>query len=458
MDKIAFIGAGSFEFTRALVRDLLTFPRLRNLTLCLMDIDAERLKFTRRGVERLVQAFGASVRIETTLDRQQALRDADAVLTTILVGSTQIWRHDIEIPQKYGVDINVGDTRGPAGIFRFLRTFPVMLDIVRDMERLCPHAVLLNYTNPMAMLVSALSRASSITVVGLCHSVQRTAKMLARWLGASLEEMDYQVAGINHLAWFLTLRWRGEDAYPRLREVILSHPDIYNEEIARNETFLHLGYYPTESSGHHSEYVWWYRKRPDLIEKISQGTGWNPGEHAFILKRYLQREGTWKEEIRAELARPLKEQDLQRGDEYAAGILHALAGGGMFRFYGNVPNTHLIPNLPFGACVEVPIVVDRSGFHPLYVGELPPPVALLTRMNSEIEELAVQAALEGDPVKVFHAIAHDPLTAAVLSLEEIRRMVNELFAVHRPYLPQFTKHRVDLEDIGPHRYSIPSHR
>ena len=452
MEKIAFIGAGSFEFTRGLVRDLLTYPRLRRVTLSLMDIDPERLEFSRRAVVHLVEAFGADARVEATLHRQQALEGADVVLTTILVGSTQVWRHDIEIPKKYGVDINVGDTRGPAGIFRFLRTLPVMLDIVQDMERLCPRAVLLNYTNPMALLVGALSRLTSIRIVGLCHSVQRTARMLARWIGAPLEEIDYTAAGINHLAWFLTFRWKGRDAYPLLRRVVLENPEVYREEIARNETFLHLGYYPTESSGHHSEYTWWYRKRSDLIEKIAQGTGWNPGEYAYILKRYREREHTWKDEIRAQLERPLTPEDLQRSEEYAAPIIHALAGGEPFRFHGNVPNTDLIPNLPHGACVEVPILVDAHGFHPLRVGPLPPPVAMLTRLNSEIEELAIQGALEGNPVKIFHAIAHDPLTAAVLSLEEIRNMVNELFAVHRPYLPQFTKHRVDLEDIGPHHY------
>ncbi len=455
VSKIAFIGAGSFEFTRELVRDILTFPRLRGVTFSLMDIDEERLEFSRRAVEKLVRAFDAPARVEATLNRQEALEGADVVLTTILAGDTSVWRHDIEIPKKYGVDVCVGDTRGPSGIFRFLRTLPPMLDIVRDMERLCPDAMLLNYTNPMAMLVGALNRLSPIQVTGLCHSVQGTAQMLARWIGAPMEEVDYVCAGINHQAWFLEFRWKGEDAYPLIRKAVLENPDIYNEEIVRNEMFLHLGYYPTESSGHNSEYNWWFRKRPDIIEKIQKGTGWNPGEYAYILKEYQQREHTWKDEIKADLERPLTEEDLQRGEEYAAYIINALAGGEPYRFNGNVPNTQLVTNLPQGACVEVPVVVDKAGIHPIHVGELPPPVAMLTYLNSSIEELAIEGAIEGDPVKIFQAIAHDPLTAAVLTLDEIREMVNELFAVHAPYLPYFKKHRVELTDIGRYRRRWP---
>jgi len=453
--KIAFIGAGSFEFTRGLVRDILTFPALREVTFSLMDINEERLEFSRRAVEKLVRAFDAPARIHATLSRQEALEGADVVLTTILVGDTNVWRHDIEIPKKYGVDVCVGDTRGPSGIFRFLRTLPAMLEIVRDMERLCPQAVLLNYTNPMAMLVGALSRLSSIQVTGLCHSVQGTAQMLARWLGAPMEEIDYLCAGINHQAWFLEFRWKGQDAYPMLRQLILENPEIYQEEIVRNEMFLHLGYYPTESSGHNSEYNWWFRKRPEVIERIQKGTGWNPGEYAFILKEYQRREHTWKDEIKADLERPLTEEDLQRGYEYAAYIINALAGGEPYRFNGNVPNTNLVTNLPQGACVEVPVLVDRAGFHPISVGPLPPSVAMLTYLNSSIEELAIEAAIEGDPVKVFQAIAYDPLTAAVLTLDEIRDMVNALFAVHAPYLPYFKKHRVELTEIGPYRRRWP---
>jgi alpha-galactosidase len=443
MTKIAFIGAGSLEFTTELVRDILTFPLLRDSTFSLMDINAERLEFARKAVTRLVEASKSPAKVTATLDRVEALHGADVVLTTILAGSTEVWRHDIEIPKKYGVDINVGDTRGPSGIFRFLRTINPMMEIVRDMERYCPSAVLLNYTNPMAMLCGALQRQTFIPVTGLCHSVQGTAMMLAKWIGAPFDETDYLCAGINHQAWYLEYKWNGKDAYPMLHKAITEVPEIYNQEIVRNELYLALGYYVTESSGHNSEYNWWFRKRPDLIERYClHGTGWNPGEYAYILKEYQHSEDTWKEIVRQKLASPLSPEDLQRGHEYAAYIINALKGGEIFKFNGNVPNMHLVTNLPEGACVEVPVVVDKSGFHPIYVGALPPECALLTQLSSGIEELAIQASLNGDPVAVYRAICHDPLTASVLSLAEIRQMTNELFAQHKDYLPQFKHHRV----------------
>jgi alpha-galactosidase len=443
MTKIAFIGAGSLEFTTELVRDILTFPLLRDSTFSLMDINAERLEFARKAVTRLVEASKSPAKVTATLDRVEALQGADVVLSTILAGSTEVWRHDIEIPKKYGVDINVGDTRGPSGIFRFLRTINPIMEIVRDMERYCPSAVLLNYTNPMAMLCGALQRQTFIPVTGLCHSVQGTAMMLAKWIGAPFDEIDYLCAGINHQAWYLEYKWNGKDAYPMLHKAITDVPEIYSQEIVRNELYLALGYYVTESSGHNSEYNWWFRKRPDLIERYCLlGTGWNPGEYAYILKEYQHSEATWKEIVEQKLASPLSPEDLERGQEYAAYIINALKGGEIFKFNGNVPNTHLVTNLPDGACVEVPVVVDKSGFHPIYVGALPPECALLTQLSSGIEELAIQASLNGDPVAVYRAICHDPLTASVLSLAEIRQMTNELFAQHKDYLPQFKHHRV----------------
>ncbi len=443
MTKIAFIGAGSLGFTAGLVRDVLTFPLLEDAHIALMDIDAERLDFAHKTVCKLIEAGQYPAKVTATLDRAEALRDADVVLTTILTGTTDVWRHDIEIPKKYGVDINVGDTRGPSGIFRFLRTLPPMLEIVRDMEKYCPGAVLLNYTNPMAMLCGALQRLTFIPVTGLCHSVQGTAMMLAVWIGAAWPEVDYLCAGINHQAWYLKYTVNGEDAYPQIYKAVTENPDCYNEEQVRNEMYLAMGYYVTESSGHNSEYNWWFRKRPDLIEKYCiHGTGWNPGEYAYILKEYQNTEATWKDGVRVELAREVTTTELARGLEYAAYIINALKGGDPFKFNGNVPNTHLITNLPEGACVEVPVYVDKAGFHPLHVGALPPQCALLTGLSSGIEEMAINAALTGDPVMVYRAICHDPLTASVLSLAEIRQMTNELFARHQDFLPQFKTFKV----------------
>jgi alpha-galactosidase len=443
MTKIAFIGAGSLGFTAGLVRDVLTFPLLEDAHIALMDIDAERLDFAHETVKKLIAAGKYPARVTATLDRVEALRDADVVLTTILTGSTDVWRYDIEIPKKYGVDINVGDTRGSSGIFRFLRTLPPMMDVVHDMEKYCPNAVLLNYTNPMAMLCGALQRQTHIPVTGLCHSVQGTAMMLATWIGARYPEVNYLCAGINHQAWYLKYEVNGQDAYPQIYKAITEKPEIYNEEQVRNEMYLALGYYVTESSGHNSEYNWWFRKRPDLIEKYcTHGTGWNPGEYAYILKEYQQTEATWKDGVRVELAKEVTRGDLARGLEYAAYIINALKGGEPFKFNGNVPNTKIITNLPEGACVEVPVYVDKAGFHPLHIGALPPECALLTRLSSGIEEMAITAAITGDPVMIYRAICHDPLTAAVLSLAEIKQMTNELFTQHKDHLPQFKVHKV----------------
>ena len=441
MTKITFIGAGSLGFTHELVRDILTFPLLEDATISLMDIDPERLEWAKKGVDKLVAAGNRPAKVEATLDRVEALKGANVVLTTILAGSTEVWRHDIEIPKKYGVDTNVGDTRGPSGIFRFLRTINPIMDIVRDMEKYCPDAVLLNYTNPMAMLVSAIQKQSFISTTGLCHSVQGSAMMLAEWIGAPFEEIDYLCAGINHQAWYLEYKWNGQDAYPLIHKAVTERPEVYNEEPVRNEMYLALGYYVTESSGHNSEYNWWFRKRPDLIEKYcTHGTGWNPGEYAYILKEYQHNEATWKEQVKERLAQPLTEEDLQREQEYAAYIINALKGGEPFKFNGNVRNTQLVTNLPEDACVEVPVLVDRAGFHPMHVGALPAECALLTQLSSGIEEMTIQASVVGDPTMVYRAICHDPLTASVLSLAEIKQMTNELFAQHKEYLPQFKQH------------------
>jgi alpha-galactosidase len=438
MTKIAFIGAGSLGFTSELARDILTSPLLEDASLALMDINAERLEFAHTAVSKIIQAGNYPATVSATLDRAEALKGADVVLTTILSGSTEVWRYDIEIPKQYGVDINVGDTRGPSGIFRFLRTLPPMLEIVRDMEKYCPGAVLLNYTNPMAMLCGALQRSTHIPVTGLCHSVQGTAEMLAGWIGAPMGEITYTCAGINHQAFYLKYEWKGQDAYPLIRQAVTQRPEVYNEEIVRNEMFLHLDYYPTESSGHNSEYNAWFRKRPDLIEKYcTHSTGWNPGEYAYILKEYQNAEATWKDIVKERLAQPLTVDDLQRGQEYAAFIINALQGGVPFGFNGNVPNTSLVTNLPEGACVEVPVYVDKGGFHPIHVGALPPQLAALVHTSSLIEEMAIEAALTGNSRLVMQAILHDPLTAAVLSLAEIRDMVRQMFHQNRDYLGYF---------------------
>lgn len=438
MTKITFIGAGSIGFTRGLVRDVLTFPLLENATISLMDVNPERLEFARQSVQKIIDLGHYPAKVEASLDRIEALKGADVVLCTILAGSVDVWRYDIEIPKKYGVDINVGDTRGPSGIFRYLRTAPVMLSIIKDMEKVCPGALLLNYTNPMAMLCRTLQSSSFVTVTGLCHSVQGTAEMLARWIGAPMNEITFTCAGINHQAFYLKYEWNRKDAYPLLHQA-MEKPEIYNEEIVRNEMFKALGYYVTESSGHNSEYNWWFRKRPDLIEKYCiHSTGWNPGEYAYILHEYQKREGTWQAEYE-EWIKKDSPISLERGHEYAAYIINALMGGDAFTFNGNIPNTQLITNLPENACVEVPVFVDKAGLHPVHVGALPPQLVALNHLSVMVEEMAVEASRTGDPTLLYQACAFDPLTASVLSLAEIRTMVNEMLAFNKPYLPQFKK-------------------
>jgi len=442
MAKIVFIGAGSFVFTRSLVRNILTFPLMTNAELALVDIPKGRLDYARRACRKIIAMGGYPATVTATTDRREALKGADAVVVTILCGNVSVWRHDIVIPKRYGIDTNIGDTRGVSGIFRALRTIPEMLAICRDMEQLCPDAILLNYTNPMAMLCHAMQRESFIQSTGLCHSVQGTANMLARWAGVKPEKVDYVCAGVNHMAWFIKFQHKGRDLIPRLLKKVASDKDVYNEEQVRNEMFLALGYYVTESSGHNSEYNWWFRKRPDLIRKYcTTGTGWNPGKYAYILNEYRRREKTWRKEAAVWLAKD-EPMSLARGHEYAASIINARLGGEPFEFNGNVPNTSLVSNLPEGACVEVPVLASRKGYSPIHVGALPASVAMLTGLSAQIEMMAVEGCLTGDPTLVYRAVAHDPLTAAKLSLAEIRKMVREMFRKNRKYLPQFKK--IDL--------------
>ena len=443
--KFVFIGAGSLDFTRELIRDILTFEAFEDAELHLVDIDPKRLMYARKGVERIVQACGNHAKIFSTTERTEALSGADGVLITILQGGVEVWRTDIEIPKKYGVDTCVGDTRSASGIFRFLRTAPVLLDIIRDCEKYCPQAIVLNYTNPMAMLVNFLQQSSTINVTGLCHSVQGTAMMLAEWLGKDDKDIDYTCVGINHQAFYTKFTDKaGNDLYPALRKA-LEDPEIYNQEIIRNDMFRHLDYYTTESSGHVSEYNWWYRKRPELIvEYTTGGTGWNAGEYGFILHEYLERETTWEAEYQDWLENG--ELELEKGDEYASNIFNAVFGDHTpFPFNGNLRNQGLVTNIVEGACVEVPVLADQTGIHPVGVNSLPDHLAILVNLSAGIEDLVVKAVIEKNPKLVMRAIMMDPLSSAVLSLAEIRKMVKEMFAANKQYLTYFEA--VDIDNL-----------
>ena len=434
--KFAFIGAGSLQFTTSCMRDLLTFEAFKDAEFALMDTNAENLKNITHVCEKIAEVMECPrVKITPTDDRIEALKGADGVLCTVFNGDVDIWRHEIEIPKKYGVDINVGDTRSVSGIFRALRNIPLMLDICADIEKYCPNAVFLNYTNPMAMLCGAMQKHSNVEVTGLCHSVQGTVKMLAEWLEIPKEEIVYKCMGVNHQAFYTVLKHKGKDLYPLLREK-LKDEEFYNKEIVRNEMFLKLGYYVTESSGHNSEYNQWFRKRPDLIEKYcTHGTNWNPGEYAFSLNLRLDRKANTKKQYDEFLEKGI---DKEKSIEYAANIFNARLGDGKpFVFNGNVLNHGSIPNLPYDACVEVPVVADFMGFKTTIAGNLPEHLAILVNTTARIENLAVEAAMKKSREMVYEAVYMDPLSSAVLSLDEIRNMCDEIFEKNVDYLGDY---------------------
>ncbi|MEM2501085.1 MAG: alpha-galactosidase, partial [Candidatus Bathyarchaeia archaeon] len=356
---------------------------------------------------------------------------------SIRVGGFEAYRLDLEIPAKYGVIQGIGDTIGPGGVFYGLRHVPVILDICYDMENLCPDALLINYTNPMAIICWAINDYTRIKSVGLCHSVQGTAAELARYLGVPVEELSYWVAGINHMAWFLELKWRGIDAYPMLREKF-KDPSVYmrddahwaGADIVRVEIFRAFGYFNTESSQHMSEYVPYFRKRPELFKRFKLA---NPLERLDAMEK---RRALQDEELRRLLAEGYK-FPLNRSQEYCSYIIHSIETGIPRRINGNVRNNWLITNLPHGCCVEVPCLVDKNGIHPCYVGNLPPQCAALNRTNINVQELAVKAAVEKDKTLAFQAILLDPLTSAILTIDEIERMVDEMFRAEAKYLPGF---------------------
>ena len=438
MKKFAFIGAGSLQFTSSCVRDLLTFPAFKECEFALMDINKDNLKNITKVVEKIIYEMGLSdtCRVTPTMDRVEALKGADGVLCTVFNGDVDIWQHEILIPKKYGVDINIGDTRSVSGIFRALRNIPLMLDICNDIEKYCPNAIFLNYTNPMAMLCGAMQKHANVEVTGLCHSVQGTIKMLAEWLSIPVGEIDYKCMGVNHQAFYTVLKHKGVDLYPKLRELVSTNEEIYNKEQVRNEMFLKLGYYVTESSGHNSEYNQWFRKRPDLIEKYcTHSTEWNPGVHAYSLNLRTERQRDPKKQYDDFLA---KEINKNKSHEYAADIFNARIGDGKpFIFNGNVLNHGSIPNLPYDACVEVPVVADRMGFKTTIAGELPAHLAILVNTTARIENLVIEAAMKKNKEMVYHAVCNDPLTSAVCSLDEIKHLCDELFEVNEAYLGDY---------------------
>ena len=441
--RVVFIGAGSVVFTRNLTRDILTFPELQDSEIVLMDVDADRLARAEKLVSRMAETATSAVRVTATTDRRQALEGADYVVVTIQVGGNDQWEADIRIPEHYGVAQCVGDTIGPGGIFRGLRHLAVFDGLIKDMADLCPTALVLQYSNPMAILTwrTALS---GLRVVGLCHSVQGTARLLAGYCDVPSEELTYWVAGINHQAWFLTLEHRGQDLYPRLRSH-LDNPKSLALEPVRFELMRRFGYFVTESSGHASEYLPYFRKRPDLVASLvetfeSAGSDYSAwfgyGQTGGCVTSMRLTESAYEHEVDRQVA-GMEPIVFRRSDEYGARIIHAAETGTALRINGNVPNDELITNLPAGACVEVPCLVDRGGVHPCVVGALPPQLASLNRSNIAVQELVVKGHLERDREAIYQAMALDPLTAAVCSLDEIWRLTDDMFKANKSWLTQF---------------------
>ena len=433
MAKITYMGAGSVGFGKPFISDVLTRPGLSEATLMLMDVDQGQLDVMTTLARKIVKQLDVPTKIESTTDRLRALEEADYVVATVNAPGDREGARVIErrISEKYGVNQGIGGDTGPGGVFLSVRYMPLMLDICRDMEELCPDAWLLHYANDTPTVSWALNIASKIKSVGMCHSVQGTAEKLARYIGAPHEEIGYWAAGVNHQAWFLDFEWKGKDAYPLLWQK-MEDPAIYKQDIVRFEIMKYFGYFPTESSTHHSEFYPYFRKNPELIARFTPGVPNGIESAQKIFSRVAEQREVLRKEAYSE--GPV---EISKTREYAIGVINAMVTDEPFRFNGNVMNTGLITNLPEGSCVEVPCLVDNMGVHPCYVGDLPPQCASLNQNKLAGVALAVKGGLEGDRKAVEQAIALDPLTAAMCTLDQIHDMVEELFEALAEYLTQF---------------------
>ena len=434
MPKITFMGAGSTVFAKNVLGDSMLTPALEDATIALYDIDGQRLEESRQMLENLNRNLGGKAKIQAYLgveNRKDALRGASYVVNAIQVGLYEPCTvTDFEVPKKYGLRQTIADTLGIGGIFRALRTIPVMLDFARDMEEVCPDAWFLNYTNPMAMLTGAMLKATGVKTVGLCHSVQVCAKTLLEGLGLPYDEsVHWKIAGINHQAWLLEIRRDGQDLYPKIKELAAQRSDKHNDMV-RYEIMKRFGYYVTESSEHNAEYMPYFikSKYPELIERFNIPLDEYP-------RRCVNQIAKWAS-MRDEV---LLKHDLthERTQEYASRIMEAMETNRPFKFGGNVLNTGLIPNLPEGVCVEVPCIADKSGVTPTYVGPLPIQCAAMNRTNINVQELTIQAALTGKKDYIYQAAMMDPHTAAELSIDDIVALCDDLIQAHGDWLPKY---------------------
>ncbi|MFI6744356.1 alpha-glucosidase/alpha-galactosidase [Nonomuraea sp. NPDC050451] len=426
MARIVFIGAGSVEFTKNVLSDILTFPELGESTLVLHDIDAERLATAEAMANWMVAELGLGAKVEAHLDRRAAVDGADYVINEIAVGGHAATRVDFEIPRSYGLRQTIADTLGVGGVFRALRTIPVMVALGTDLAELAPNALLLNYTNPMAMIPRAVYEGTAFrNVVGLCHSVRDTQARLASLVEVPEEEVSFVTAGANHQAFVLKFEHKGRDLYPVLDEVIARDPEL--RRTVRVEMYRRFGHFPTESSEHGSEYLPWFLRHDDQVEHFRI-----PVE--IYLQWSQENLGTY-EETRRRLAAG-EGVEIEPAGELASEVIHSIETGTPRVVHGNVRNGGLISNLPDDACVEVPCLVDRAGMRPTRVGALPPQLAALNRTFLNVGELTVRAALEGRRDHVYHAVMLDPNASATLTLQQIHDLVDDMIAAHGDLLPE----------------------
>lgn len=444
MSKVAIIGAGSLVFTKQFLNDMFNTPCMAGSTYALMGPTMWKLEKMKQYADILIEKNNLDAHVYCTTDRRDALRDADFVILTFLIGGNDAYKYDIEIPLKYGVDQCIGDSIGPGGVFRILRTAPVLADIGREVQELCPNAYVLNYVNPMGAACTTIFRTSGIKAVGLCHGVQTTMDLISGYTGVPKDEIDFVAAGINHMDWFLKLEHRGKDLYPILKEN-MEKPEYYKNEKVRGELMRHCGYFMTESSGHLSEYIPWFRSSQEALDTYCDEPMFG-GETGAALKFNTM----VAEKFKAVDVFSIESGELEpRSKEYCSYIIEAIITGKPFKFNGNVTNRGYITNLPDGATVEVPVYADKDGLHPFAIGALPVQLAAMNQSNLTVQDLAAEAAINGDPELAFWAIAMDPLSSTKLTLNQCRHMVAEMFETQKKWLPQFEGKRLRVfEDVA----------
>ena len=432
MAKVAIIGAGSIVFTKTLLNDMFSTAALAGSTYALMGPTMWKLEKMRTYAKQIIDKNGIDANVYCTTDRRDALTGADYVILMFQIGGVDAFQLDYEIPLKYGVDQCIGDSLGPGGVFRCLRTGPVLSEIGKDVAELCPEAFVLNYVNPMGAVCTTAARATGMKFIGLCHGVQTTLDLISGYTDVKKKEIDFLCAGINHMAWFLKIEKDGRDLYPLLK-ANMEKPEYYKNEKVRGEVMRHCGFFMTESTGHLSEYLPWFRKNGDALSRYCDEPDFGGASGAYYKFSRMIADKFEKTDVLS-----IESGDLEpRSKEYCSYIIEAIETGEPFRFNGNVRNDGYIMNLPFDATVEVPIYADKEGLHPFTVGYLPSVLAAMNQTNVTVQGLAAEAALSGDPETAFWAVAMDPLTSAVLTLKEIRDMVSEMMAAQAKWLPQF---------------------